>query len=78
MDVIGAKPKVRFLERLPVAAELEDVAPVRLQVGIAAGDRGNEHGLAGGEIENPRAGRVQHRIAELVDRRRALLAASSW
>ena len=34
----------------------------------------DEHRLAGGEIEDPRAGRFEHRIAELVDRRRPFLA----
>ena len=39
VDIIGAQAQVGLLERLPVGAELQDVAPVGLQVRIAAGDR---------------------------------------
>ena len=41
-----ASRRSRFLERLPVAADLEHVAAVREQVRIAAGDRGDQHRLA--------------------------------
>ena len=74
MDEVGAQAKVGLGEGLPVAAQLPDVAAVGLEIGIAAGDRVDQHRLAGREVEDARVGRVENRVAELVDRRRPFLA----
>ena len=74
VDIIGAQAKVGLLKRLPVAAELPHIAAIGLKVRIAAGDRVDQHRLARGEVEDARAGRIEHRIAELVDGRRPFLA----
>ena len=74
MDIVGAQPQMGIGEWLPVGAELPHIALVGEEVGVAAGDGGREHRLAGREIEDARARRLEHGIAELVDGRRAFLA----
>ena len=72
MDIVGAKAKVRVLERLPIAAELEHGATIGIEVRVAAGDGVDQHRLARGEVENSGAGRFEHWVAELIDGRRPL------
>src|SRR6185503_10191269 len=74
LNIFAAKPEIGLLERLPVGAELEHVAQVRLEIRVAAGDRSHEHRLTGGEVEDSRARSFERRIAELVDGRRTFLA----
>ena len=74
VDIVRAQTQVGLGERLPVAAELDHVAAVGLEVRIAAGDCVDEHGLPGREVEDARIGRIENRIAKLVDGRRAFLA----
>ena len=73
-DIFGAQAQVGLFERLPVAADLEHVAAIRIERGIAAGERRHEYRLIAGEVEERDARRLDQRIAELLERRRAFLA----
>ncbi len=72
-DIFGPEAQVGLFERLPIAADLEHVAPVGAKVGIAAGQGRHLHGLAGREVEDADIGRFNQRVAELLERGRAIL-----
>ena len=71
--VIGVESQIVLAERLQGQAELEDPPIVGGERGIAAVDPADLDRLAANEIEHPHIGRDQHRIAELLHRRRAVL-----
>ncbi len=72
-DIFGAKPEVGLVERLPVTADLEDVARIGPEVRIAAGECRHRHRLTGRKIENADVGRFDERITQLLKARRSLL-----